>query len=149
MTPAAAALPPSPEAAPLTLQASSILMPALTVSEEEKPVSVETESVAVPALALAQPAPILEESPKAQAPEMIKPMAVESPSVAADGNDLLGLRELFKPQPANVSVSDAEIERIAQLVIQKLSTQVIENVAWDVVPDITTKVLKEELKRRS
>ena len=47
------------------------------------------------------------------------------------------------------SVSDELIERIADRVIQKLSTQVIENVAWDVVPDITAKVLREELKRQS
>jgi len=79
----------------------------------------------------------------------VKPTAVESPAAPADGGDLLGLQDLFKPSPSNATVSDAEIERIAQLVIQKLSTQVIENVAWDVVPDITTKVLKEELKRQS
>ena len=47
------------------------------------------------------------------------------------------------------SVSDEVIDRIADRVIQKLSTQVIESVAWDVVPEITAKVLREELKRQS
>jgi hypothetical protein len=67
----------------------------------------------------------------------------------ADGGDLLGLQDLFKPAPTSIMVSDAEIDRIADRVIKKLSTQVIESVAWDVVPEITVKVLREELKRQS
>ena len=67
--------------------------------------------------------------------------------------DLLGLNDLFQPpvakRPSAASISDEEIDRIADRVIQKLSTQVIESVAWDVVPDITAKVLREELKRQS
>ena len=62
------------------------------------------------------------------------------------------MNELFKPAetaPPVLSVSDAEIERIVDRVIKKLSTQVIESVAWDVVPHITAKVLREELKRQS
>ena len=67
---------------------------------------------------------------------------------------MLGLQDLFKPPtlevaPAKLSVSDEEIDRIADRVIKKLSTQVIESVAWDVVPDITEKVLRDELKRNS
>ena len=45
--------------------------------------------------------------------------------------------------------SGVRLQRIADRVIQKLSTQVIESVAWDIVPGITTKVLREELKRQS
>jgi hypothetical protein len=74
------------------------------------------------------------------------------PSRDGEAEDLLGLRELFKPSAPPLSsrtVTEEEIERIADRVIQKLSTQVIEDVAWHVVPDITTKVLREELKRHS
>ena len=150
MNEAAPALLPTSAAVKLSLEAPSVPMPAAAISEEEKPIPVEREEASVPAPAPSTTAaPVLEEPPRPQAAEVIKPSAVESPGVPSDGSDLLGLQDLFKPQsPANVTVSDAEIERIAQLVIQKLSTQVIENVAWDVVPDITTKVLKEELKRR-
>jgi CheY-like chemotaxis protein len=86
------------------------------------------------------------------------PEAAPATAVAAasqdPADDLLGLGDLFQPPvvepPAPVvSVSEEEIERIADRVIQKLSTQVIESVAWDVVPGITTKVLREELKRQS
>jgi CheY-like chemotaxis protein len=77
----------------------------------------------------------------------------EEPVPAFDeGADLLGLEDLFKPPnsaPSHLSVTDEEIDRIADRVIKKLSTQVIESVAWDVVPDITEKVLREELKRNS
>ena len=57
---------------------------------------------------------------------------------ASEGDDILGLRELFPhASPGAVraaTVSDEEIERIADRVIQKLSA---------------TKVLREELKRQS
>ncbi|HYR82994.1 MAG TPA: response regulator [Terriglobia bacterium] len=73
---------------------------------------------------------------------------------APEDSDLLGLGEIFKEEeqgaaatgPA-VSMTEEEIDRIADRVIQKLSTQVIESIAWDVVPDITEKVVREELKR--
>lgn len=80
-------------------------------------------------------------------------LEVESagPATDVEEEDLLGLHELFQPTPAElragITVSDEEIDRIADRVIQRLSTQIIESVAWDVVPDITTKVLREELKR--
>ena len=140
---------PIPEAT-VTLPAPSALT--LVIREEEKLTLVGEEKPAVqessPSPAPA-PAPAVEQPPKIAVPAVVKPVAVESPAAPADGGDLLGLQDLFKPSSSNATVSDAEIERIAQLVIQKLSTQVIENVAWDVVPDITTKVLKEELKRQS
>ena len=156
------------QAAPLSLE--STLEPAAIVREEEKPTPVEEPafipvegekplqlesaltSAPVPAPAIEappiEPPPAPVKSAAVETPAPPKPAAVDSPAPPAD-SDLLGLQELFKPSPSSATVSDAEIERIAQLVIQKLSTQVIENVAWDVVPDITTKVLKEELKRKS
>ena len=72
---------------------------------------------------------------------------------ASDKSDLMGLEALFKEDtPAETaqsgsSMSDAEIDRIADRVIQRLSTQIIENIAWDVVPDITEKIVREELKK--
>src|SRR5262245_55364659 len=72
---------------------------------------------------------------------------VEAPSgESPDETDLLGLNEIFKKDeaphaPSGASISDEEVDRIADRVIQKLSTQVIENIAWDVVPDITEKIV--------
>ena len=67
-----------------------------------------------------------------------------------EGEDLLGLGTIFKEEetPAPVSsISEQDIERIADRVIQKVSAQVIESIAWDIVPDITEKIVREELKR--
>ena len=100
---------------------------------------------------------LLPKGDPAAAPER-KPKPAPVPVAAVESapdhdHDLLGLGDLFQPAtpeaPPVLTVSDEEIERIADRVIQKLSTQVIESVAWDVVPDITTKVLREELKRQS
>jgi hypothetical protein len=75
--------------------------------------------------------------------------SVEEPSA----DDLLGLEILFKdpdlPPPGAAALSEADIERIVDRVIQKLSSQVIEGIAWEVVPDIAEKVLREELNRNS
>jgi CheY-like chemotaxis protein len=94
-------------------------------------------------------------------PTPVRPVAPPAKSAGApqdvtkekETGDLLGLNDLFQPPVAErlsaASISDEVIDRIADRVIKKLSTQVIESVAWDVVPEITAKVLREELKRQS
>ncbi|HEY2381779.1 MAG TPA: response regulator [Terriglobia bacterium] len=69
--------------------------------------------------------------------------------VAPSEEDLLGLELIFKEEPALATgaMSEADIDRIADRVIQKLSTQVIESIAWDIVPDITEKIVRQELRR--
>ena len=60
----------------------------------------------------------------------------------------LTLEAIFKEEPAAANgLSDDDVDRIADRVIQKLSSQVIESIAWDIVPDITEKIVREELKR--
>jgi CheY-like chemotaxis protein len=63
--------------------------------------------------------------------------------------DLLGLEAIFReePAPGAAVITDDDVDRIADRVIQKLSAQVIESIAWDIVPDITEKIIREELKR--
>ena len=48
---------------------------------------------------------------------------------------------------AAAHLTDEEIDRIADRVIRKLSAQAVENIAWDVVPDIAVRILREELKK--
>jgi len=67
-----------------------------------------------------------------------------------EGEDLLGLGTIFKEEETAAptsTLSEQDIERIADRVIQKVSAQVIESIAWDIVPDITEKIVREELKR--
>jgi CheY-like chemotaxis protein len=86
------------------------------------------------------------------APDIAKPAAPAPPppAVVIEAEDILGLESIFKHEPQSpgaATLSEDEIDRIADRVIQKLSTQVIENIAWDIVPDITEKIVREELKR--
>jgi CheY-like chemotaxis protein len=97
----------------------------------------------VPAPAASRPAPPFQAA---------SPAAVsrENAAAVASDEDLLGLGSIFQEEPVAQparSMSDEEMDRIADRVIQKLSTQVIESIAWDIVPDITHKILREELKR--
>ena len=73
-------------------------------------------------------------------------MAAAAP---APEDDLLGLKAIFVQESAPTAhgISDDDVDRIVDRVIQKLSTQVIESIAWDIVPDITEKIVRQELKR--
>jgi CheY-like chemotaxis protein len=79
----------------------------------------------------------------------------DPPAPAAAGGDeeaedLLGLENIFKEGSTAESagvLTDSDVDRIAERVIKKLSSQVIESIAWDIVPDITERIVREELKR--
>jgi len=111
-------------------------------------------SVETPApVAAFKPAEVLEERP-AEIPiqPVVEPVAspVAAPAatspVIVDSGDILGLQHLFQPDvPAQLTEED--IDRIADRVIRKLSSKVVEGIAWDVVPDIAVKILRDELKK--
>jgi len=93
--------------------------------------------------------------PEVAAPSLPPPVELPRAPVAAtsavEAEDLLGLETIFKEEPepdkGPAVISEEDIERIADRVIQRLSAQVIESIAWDIVPDITEKIIREELKR--
>src|SRR5437868_4975385 len=89
----------------------------------------------------------LEEKTPAPAPEPT-PVPVPPSSAPPASEDLLGLETIFKDEPeAAGGITEEDIDRIADRVIQRLSAQVIESIAWDIVPDITEKIVREELTR--
>src|SRR5262249_11419865 len=74
----------------------------------------------------------------------------QAPAPENDSEDLLGLESIFKTEPkasATGAVTEQDIDRIVDRVIQRLSTKVIESIAWEVVPDITERIIREEMKR--
>jgi len=73
----------------------------------------------------------------------------EGEGLHKDSEDLLGLETIFKEEPeaAAGGMSEEDINRIADRVIQRLSAQVIESIAWDIVPDITERIIRDELKK--
>jgi CheY-like chemotaxis protein len=91
-------------------------------------------------------------STPARDPDPPAPVTESKPTPDGGESDLLGLESIFKEdspgsQTGGTGLSDDEIDRIVDRVIQRLSTQAIESVAWDIVPDIAEKIVREELKR--
>jgi CheY-like chemotaxis protein len=104
--------------------------------------------------AVNEPEPVKETRPKPQRMAKSAPAAAPAPQPAAAAgpaheDDLLGLKAIFvqEPAPAARGISEADFDRIVDRVIQKLSTQIIESIAWDIVPDITERIVRQELKR--
>lgn len=84
----------------------------------------------------------------------VSPTGGPSPAETAtsrEPEDLLGLESIFEQhEPLTAAASaltEEDIDRIADRVIQKLSSRAVESIAWDVVPDIAEKIVREELKR--
>jgi CheY-like chemotaxis protein len=86
-------------------------------------------------------------SETAKAAEKLEHLEIRMPEEA---EDLLGLGTIFRevPPPASLgTISEEDIDRIAERVVQKVSTHLIESIAWDIMPDIAEKIVREELKR--
>jgi len=103
---------------------------------------------------LAESVPAVEPVPETFAATVGATLAPPEPVAAskdvAETEDLLGLENIFKDDAKTAGVAtmtEQDIDRIADRVIQRLSTKIIESIAWDVVPDITEKIVREELKR--
>src|SRR5262249_74053 len=82
------------------------------------------------------------------APEPPEKINVDGPG--SPDEDLLGLEDLFREEAHKASgsaLTEQDIDRIADRVIQRVSSQAIESIAWDIVPDITERIVREELKR--
>jgi len=85
----------------------------------------------------------------------IQPAAetASEPAGIAESADILGLANLFPSDAAAgqgnaaAHLTEEEIDRIADRVIRKLSSEAVESIAWDVVPDIAVKILRDELKK--
>jgi CheY-like chemotaxis protein len=129
---------------------------------EDQPVKAEPEisqSEPVNTMAAAVPVQILETATPSVPAEKPAEKKIERPvetasnsSVISDNADILGLANLFPPNATTqestaARLSEEEIDRIADRVIRKLSAQAVESIAWDVVPDIAVKVLRDELKK--
>jgi CheY-like chemotaxis protein len=118
---------PSPETAPAPSPA------------EQPPAPSEAREPAAPT-----PREVMIEEISAEEAEVLfdVPFEPEAPAEAAD-----------RPAEPGVSaLTDAQIERIAALVVGKLSDRVVREIAWEVVPDVAEKVVKrriEELESRS
>jgi CheY-like chemotaxis protein len=66
-------------------------------------------------------------------------------------DDILGLDALFPrteiEAPSRVALSQEDVDLIADRVISRVSAKVIEGIAWEVVPEIAEKVVRDEVKK--
>lgn len=91
---------------------------------------------------------VMAAAPAVEAP--VKATPVPAPVPVEDPDDVFGLAAIFSEESvrsAAATLTEDDVDRIADRVIQRLSTQVIENIAWEIVPDITERVVRDELKR--
>jgi CheY-like chemotaxis protein len=136
------------EPAALVELVKSVMLP----EQDEAPVE-RSRRVTVAILPDAEPVPQSTAEPATQ--PAASAAAPAAPPVARssgdEADDLLGLATIFKEEAPSGQLSrfmtEDELDRIADRVLQKLSAQVIENIAWEILPDITEKVVREELKR--
>jgi CheY-like chemotaxis protein len=129
-------------------------------AESEPESEHQTAPVPIPAQETLSEPPLVEvvaEAPAVETPAQAAPVQaapvqaapVQAAPVPEEAEDLLGLTAIFGEEPklAIGSISDQDIDLIAERVMRRVSSQVIESIAWDVVPDITEKIVREELKR--
>ncbi len=83
---------------------------------------------------------------------MIDEAGASGAHIEDSDDDILGLKELFPeldPDAGSGELSGEEIDAIADRVIQRLSVEVIEGIAWEVVPEIADRAVNDELKKRN
>jgi len=136
----------------LSGEATSSSAPELAVQENgfQLPESADTEDKATDSIPM----------PESQTPDLYSKTAelesavtVESADSSTD-EDLLGLSDLFPTEAegaeaSDVALSDAQVDRIVDRVVKKLSTDMLQSVAREVVPDIAEKVVKDTLKKQA
>jgi len=78
-------------------------------------------------------------------------VAESGPEQLDEDDDILGLDHLFPKldlaPPDRAALTSEEVDLIADRVISRLSSEVIEGIAWDVVPEIAEKIVREEFKK--
>jgi len=96
------------------------------------------------------PEPVVETVEAADPPVPAAEPPTKAVPAAPESEDLLGLESIFKNEASAsaAGITEKDIDRIVDRVIQRLSTKVIESIAWEVVPDITERIVREEMKRR-
>ena len=97
------------------------------------------------------------EAPKPEAPPPSRPTAEpaaappkEAPhelEALASGTTIPELTEMLSTVvKSNGELSEADIERIAAKVVEKLSDKILREIAWEVIPDMAEIVIKQRIK---
>ncbi len=102
------------------------------------------------------PPPAREETPVASAPT--RPSASEPAGVApsaaappelealAQTSSIPELAQMLSSVSRGADLSEADIDRLAARIVEKLSDRVIREIAWEVIPDMAEIVIKQRIK---
>ena len=149
--------PPQPPAPPKPPAAAPPRRPVLELAEDEPEITIE-EPVAPPPAAVAPPKPAAVAPPKpAPAPAPPAPAAAPAPAAPAPAAPAPAAPAAASPTPAASATASggAMASKLADLGLSKeqvegvlaLSREVIEQVVWEVVPDLAETLIKEEIAR--
>jgi CheY-like chemotaxis protein len=136
---------PEKKAEPAAKPVSDAVVVAPAITQAPPP----SAPVPAPPSASVTPAPTLSLAAVAPALPSAAPAPKPASATPAPESDILGLSAIFptdSPRSAS-EIGDSEIERIAERVMKKLSSQAVQQVAWDVIPEIAEMVIRESLKK--
>jgi len=97
----------------------------------------------------AESSPFFEDSPEQKAPDHSEPEAAEPleplPEDQAAGDPDLTVPVEEAP-PVSTVLEDDQLERIARRVVELLTEDVVRNVAWEAVPEIAERLIRERIR---
>lgn len=102
----------------------------------------ETLDAPVPATSQSPPEPPIVSTPSEPEPVVAAPVVPEAPPAVAPVMDAAAESP---PSPSPTGDDDDLVERIAQRVVDKLSSKVIQEIAWEVVPDLAEGLIRREI----
>ncbi|HEY7573623.1 MAG TPA: hypothetical protein VIB08_00500, partial [Thermoanaerobaculia bacterium] len=99
------------------------------------------------------PAPTPEPAPPVAAAAPPPPADVAAPATAphelealAQTSSIPELTQMLSSVSRGADLSDADIDRLAARIVEKLSDRVIREIAWEVIPDMAEIVIKQRIK---
>jgi len=139
----------APAAAPVVEEAVAVEEPLFEAPPAEEPAEV-AEEPAVAALPVEVPSTPVAAAAE-EAPSPIAEAAAEVPlPMAARTSGLETVRDLYRGTPPAVrldALPDDMIDAIAKRVVSMISATMIEQIAWEVVPDLAELLIKKEIER--
>jgi CheY-like chemotaxis protein len=112
-------------------------------SVEEISAEAAEELFVVPPPAAEAPAPTPAPAPAAPAPAAAPPPELEA---LAQTSSIPELAQMLSSVSRGGELSEADLDRIAARIVEKLSDRVIREIAWEVIPDMAEIVIKQRIK---
>jgi hypothetical protein len=84
--------------------------------------------------------PTIAAPPAGAAPAPMEAAPAEQPAAASPGS------AMTEAKPEAPTLTSADIDAIARLVVERISDRVLREIAWDVVPDLADIIVRERIR---